>query len=427
MMPSFAYAKSSTQMGITDQYDAEENYLNGYITGLIENWSRDAGYNTVNSYGKTTTNDIYTAASGAGDTYSIAFYDGEGGYDVDANGCHHYYIVDENNYAVYDHDIFQHSDFSVVFTLLWACEQGDTTGGVWPGSGMYGMPLAWLDNSNLGPDGYNRPDGSGSCFIGFNGTAPWLRANWWTDSGTVTNAGFWFLFWFYFAALCKGEPVNSALNYAAGEVWGASSFGQSVAYTGMTYNGSWHQMVVYGDGNLVFSNASLSCAMKTQTNGCFYVPNETMITTNSLKVEMLFNDTVLSGDQTGGEGISPYSNATEYPDGKVDGKDLTLIGANFGSYEGETAPVLWDYMADINADHHVDGKDLTIIAHNFGKAPTYNYTYDLSGVNLVFNTGDVKSCDANGFVTIPLGAMNFTIKQNNTQTGAMVTFWERGP
>lgn len=43
------------------------------------------------------------------------------------------------------------------------------------------------------------------------------------------------------------------------------------------------------------------CALKTRTDGYFYVP---YVATDLLKIEMLFNDSRIIGDQTGGS--SPY-------------------------------------------------------------------------------------------------------------------------
>jgi PKD repeat protein len=62
-------------------------------------------------------------------------------------------------------------------------------------------------------------------------------------------------------------------------------------------------------------------------------------------------------------------------DGKIDGKDLTIIAHAFGSYgpnylyPGSPASPNWDPRADTNGDNKVDGKDLTPIAKNFGKDP----------------------------------------------------------
>lgn len=59
-------------------------------------------------------------------------------------------------------------------------------------------------------------------------------------------------------------------------------------------------------------------------------------------------------------------------DGKVDGKDLTLIAFSFASYGpdylnlGSPPDPKWNPDADINLDNKVDGKDLTLVARHFG-------------------------------------------------------------
>jgi parallel beta-helix repeat protein len=69
------------------------------------------------------------------------------------------------------------------------------------------------------------------------------------------------------------------------------------------------------------------------------------------------------GDLTGASGV-PWPGL---PDGKVDGKDLTLIAKCFGSWPGAPPPMTWTSNADINDDGKVDGKDLTALAKHFGE------------------------------------------------------------
>jgi YVTN family beta-propeller protein/parallel beta-helix repeat protein len=51
-------------------------------------------------------------------------------------------------------------------------------------------------------------------------------------------------------------------------------------------------------------------------------------------------------------------------DGKVDGRDITIIAGAFGSVPGDPR---WNPDADINQDGKVDGRDLVLAAANFGK------------------------------------------------------------
>jgi len=168
---------------------------------------------------------------------------------------------------------------------------------------------------------------------------------------------------------------------------------------------------------------TLLCAMKTRVNGYFYIPTlgpffggETG-PPKSLKVELLFDDEGLEGDQTGGE--SPYPELTRWPDGKVDTKDQFFVSGKNGTSEGD---VEWDYMADINADKKVDVKDTYIISGNYGNVGTY--ITDLSGVTIEFDSGQVYEPNSDGFVNIPEGATSFYVKKNGVAIGALITFWK---
>ena len=155
------------------------------------------------------------------------------------------------------------------------------------------------------------------------------------------------------------------------------------------------------------------CALKTRTDGYFYRPN---LAIDLLKIEMLFNNQGLAGDQTGG--TSPYPTIANYPDGIVDMCDISFMIDKFGSSENQNG---WDYMADIIPDRLVDMVDLSLLIDNFGKEGTY--ITDLAGVAITFNTGQTISPDSDGFVTIPQGATSFTVKRNGNPIGAMIIFW----
>ncbi len=51
-------------------------------------------------------------------------------------------------------------------------------------------------------------------------------------------------------------------------------------------------------------------------------------------------------------------------DGKVDVRDLSLVGKAFGSYASQSS---WNPIGDINQDGKIDIKDLVLIAKNFGR------------------------------------------------------------
>jgi hypothetical protein len=154
-------------------------------------------------------------------------------------------------------------------------------------------------------------------------------------------------------------------------------------------------------------------AMKTKKDGCFYRPNKAI---DCLKIEMLFDNQNIVGDQTGG--TSPYEAIANYPDGIVDVFDSTLISAHAGQSEGDSN---WNYMADINPDRYIDLFDAIWISWNAGK--TGSYITSLSGVTVVFNVGGEVYPDSNGFVTIPQDATSFTVKRNGNSIGAMIIFY----
>jgi hypothetical protein len=186
--------------------------------------------------------------------------------------------------------------------------------------------------------------------------------------------------------------------------------------------GEWRIRINITDGEAQYSFHlsvnSNACAMKTGVTGYFYKPN---ITTNLLKLEMLFDNQGLTGDQTGG--TSPYPAVGNYPNGRVEGKDLGFVMGKFGSYEGRSD---WDYMADIVPDKKIDGKDLEKVTGNFGNSGNYTY-FPLCPVTVAFRTSlgvDEEPVDFNGFVVIPQGTENFTVRYCGVPIGAMAIFWE---
>jgi predicted membrane-bound dolichyl-phosphate-mannose-protein mannosyltransferase len=156
------------------------------------------------------------------------------------------------------------------------------------------------------------------------------------------------------------------------------------------------------------------CEMKTGVEGCFYVPN---IGESVLKIELLFDDEDLVGDQVGG--VPPCPTMTTYPDGKVDATDIAFIDKNLGRTEGLKD---WDYMADIVPDKSINNMDLESAFNNFDKRGSY--INNLTGVTVKFNFGGEKTPDSNGFVAIPWGATSFNVTRDNKPIGAMVTFWK---
>jgi len=57
-------------------------------------------------------------------------------------------------------------------------------------------------------------------------------------------------------------------------------------------------------------------------------------------------------------------------DGKVDAKDIGVVGKSFGSSPGPPMHPRWCYRADVNNDRKVDAKDLGFVCSLFGKSST---------------------------------------------------------
>lgn len=210
-----------------------------------------AGYYAYNWYGNQTTRDnIYSAAYGNGHTYSIVFYIGHGWTYYEQQ----WFITDDGGEEIYDKNIFPYSTCgNVKFVLLWSCRQGDTIGGTHLSGTPFGMPYAWLHTTSLSSDGYANPDNGGRAFIGFQGVAPFLTY----DGLGAPKAGFYFLLYFYWAAIYRGRyySIKSALDYAAQMVWGDSTgFEDCILRTGYSIDGYSGKMVVYGDGNMHISD-----------------------------------------------------------------------------------------------------------------------------------------------------------------------------
>jgi len=159
------------------------------------------------------------------------------------------------------------------------------------------------------------------------------------------------------------------------------------------------------------------CAMKTLADGYFYVPN---LNVHSIRVYLWCNDANparMEGDQRGG--TSPYPNIPEFPDGNVNLTDTYWIQSKYGTYEGGPN---WNYMADVVPDRTINLKDYSRANNNYGQTGG-SYTTDLTGIHVVFNTGQDVYPNAEGFLNIPAGATSFTVYHNTTPVMALVYFF----
>jgi len=255
LYPVIAYGKTSVSLGSRwGVNNPTELELDSSITAFIAEHASKAGFTAYNWYGSETSRDnIFEAARGAGDTFTIVFYIGHG-YKSGALWWINWFIVDDSGNKVYDYEIFNYSGCrNVRFVLLWSCYQGDTIGGTQPITGKpYGMPYAWLHTTDLSSDGYTNPDGKGYAFIGFTGAAPYLNYSdppFDEDKTGHQHPLYLFLLCFYEHLLDNGYSIKEALDQASMDVWHCI-FKESPLYKGYTIDSDTGRMVVYGDGDL---------------------------------------------------------------------------------------------------------------------------------------------------------------------------------
>jgi parallel beta-helix repeat protein len=92
------------------------------------------------------------------------------------------------------------------------------------------------------------------------------------------------------------------------------------------------------------------------------VPSETDMSDNNFTGGYV--SVAAIGDLTGGT-RNPWDFV---PDGKVDGKDITIVALCFGSAPGCPPPYTWNPNSDVNNDGKIDGKDIATVALHFGQA-----------------------------------------------------------
>ena len=263
-----------------DSYYREEEIANINITSFVAERSALVGYDTYNWFGSNTNFDkVVSAANGVGEDNSIAFYTGDGRNESVFPLYEPQWYLATNaamTEKIYDHDIYWNGGATnnLKFAFLYACNAGDTKGGVhWSGV-IFGMPLAWSGRI-LSDDGYLNPDGSGRAVIAFADKVPWLSADdWWVPNAPknqwLRNASLNIIHLFYNLTLqVPCYPVKDALDEVARRLWGYQDFGQSHLYNGYRYydhggnEPGWRsgRMRLFGDGNILIGRG----------RGCPYV------------------------------------------------------------------------------------------------------------------------------------------------------------
>ncbi|MCW4009596.1 MAG: hypothetical protein NWF05_03130 [Candidatus Bathyarchaeota archaeon] len=123
-----------------------------------------------------------------------------------------------------------------------------------------GMPLAWTGTADLSLDGFNDPDSSDYCYIGFQNHSPWLHnapLGW----GSTPMGYFPYYFYRYAMGLDSGgihEPIWLCLEYAS-MIHFTSDFEDTPLYNGwwewlvaenMTDAWWFNQMTVFGNSDI---------------------------------------------------------------------------------------------------------------------------------------------------------------------------------
>jgi len=171
-----------------------------------------------------------------------------------------------------------------------------------------------------------------------------------------------------------------------------------------------------------------ACAMKAcgPTDvycGRFYVPT-VAVGSEVLKIEKLFTEWHLTGDQVGTE---VYGSPFQFPDGDVDMRDIGAVCRALWSHEGDP---LWNYMADVVPNGKIDMNDVGRVTRNYGYTggvyiePMWQ-DMDLTVLFDPYGTPISVRADVFGFVEIPaVESRNFMVYAGPDPIGAMVIFWQ---
>jgi hypothetical protein len=144
------------------------------------------------------------------------------------------------DYRIHEDDYGQSRLTSKTHDLVffWACGWGDDSrrGGFYNGH-TYGMQVSYMGIDTLTGDGYNNPDGTDRCFIGFNDSSILFT----TQTGfSGKTYGDWAEKFFYYA-LQPDYTIKQALDYATTATHGIGvDFSDCQLYNGYT-------MIVHGD------------------------------------------------------------------------------------------------------------------------------------------------------------------------------------
>lgn len=162
--------------------------------------------------------------------------------------------------TIWDTDVKQYTTGDNHFVFLWVCNNGNTAGSSTPYA--HGAPYCWTNQilaTHYTDYPYTDSAHQTYCFIGFENASVTLMEGMGTYNSTENSYRYWLTF-FYYAALSRGDTVNQALdwashavNYAGGWTDQANRLYNGYNYIwwgggGIPYQQIWGRMRIYGDG-----------------------------------------------------------------------------------------------------------------------------------------------------------------------------------
>jgi hypothetical protein len=115
---------------------------------------------------------------------------------------------------------------------------------------------------------------------------------------------------------------------------------------------------------------------------------------------------------------TPWADVTG--DGKVDGRDITIVAKAFGTGPGMPR---WNWRCDLNLDGKVDGRDITICAKSFGTKVGWIPVPSFTNVSASFENGQPSSLSSSGCIVVPPDALSVSFSLDGNPVGAVVEFF----
>ncbi len=184
------------------------------LTSSIQSYFSSVGYDTGRYSGTDTSSIVYANIQYDQQNYNrVAIF--HFGHMAGAGAYH-----SSDSSTVTWQDVYSHTNGYTdkhYFAMIWVCNSADTEPYPWAPD-VNKMARSWTHRDNLAPNGFQSPDGTPDCYIGFDWMSPSLT---WSIYNTTTVTGYNFIDKFYWYALVQGGySVHDALNQAAEATFG---------------------------------------------------------------------------------------------------------------------------------------------------------------------------------------------------------------